>query len=61
MTTIHITASTEYDVLIENGILKNSGKYISAVRRSEKAVIISDSHVFPLYGETVRREKLWLL
>lgn len=53
MKTIHIATSTKYDVLIESGILKNTGKYISAVLHSEKAVIISDSHVFPLYGETV--------
>lgn len=53
MTTIHIATSTEYDVLIEGGILKDAGKYISNVKPSGKAVIISDSHVFPLYGKAV--------
>lgn len=42
-----------YPIYIENGILANAGTYIKDVFRGKKIMIISDDHVFPLYGQTV--------
>lgn len=54
MTTIHVGASREYDVIIECGILARSGERIADVVPSRgKAAVISDENVFPLYGNTV--------
>lgn len=40
-----------YPIYIENGILKNAGKYISQIFNGRRIMIISDDQVFPLYGE----------
>ncbi len=59
MTTIHVGASREYDVIIESGILADCGKRIANVFPSRgKAAIISDENVFPLYGKTVEASLL---
>ena len=42
-----------YPIYIENGILSHAGDYISQVFSGRKIMIISDDHVFPLYGDTV--------
>ncbi len=54
MKKIHINASTEYDVIISKNILKDVGKLVSEILPKCRVAIISDSKVFPLYGETVR-------
>lgn len=53
MKKIHIDASTEYDVIISRGILKDTGKLIADVLPKSRAAIISDDKVFSLYGKTV--------
>lgn len=53
MKTITVNASKTYDVIIGNDLLPISGKVIRAVTKASKAVIISDSNVYPLYGNTV--------
>lgn len=54
MKTVKVEASTSYDILIENGIIADCGEYISTIRKNCKIMIISDSTVFSLYGETVK-------
>ena len=55
MTTITVQASQNYNVMIGNGLLQNIGTYASDVlKRSCKIAIISDSNVYPLYGNTVK-------
>ena len=51
MKTIHVTASSEYDVKIGSGLLRTLGAELSNVCNVGTAVIISDSNVWPLYGE----------
>ncbi len=51
MKTIHVTASTEYDVKIGSGLLQALGAELSKVCKVGTAAIISDSNVWPLYGE----------
>ncbi len=54
MKRVRVEASTNYDVLIENGALRNSAKLIKDITTGQTAVIVSDSNVFPLYGDTLK-------
>lgn len=54
MRTIHVAASTGYDVLIGSGISRDSGQLIAGISGSRSAVIVSDDNVFPLYGAALR-------
>lgn len=55
MNTIHVQASRSYDVIIDNGLLNSVGDYLSSVFANKcKVAIISDSNVFPLYGEMIK-------
>ncbi len=55
MTTVHITASLEYDVLIERGILDRAGELVKPVLKGKTICIVSDDNVFPIYGERVMK------
>jgi len=50
---IKVKASTDYEVIIGNGILDNSGGYVSAVTKAEKFAVITDDTVDKLYSERV--------
>lgn len=39
-----------YPIYIENGILKNASDYISQIFHGRRIMIVSDDHVYPLYG-----------
>lgn len=54
MKTLRVNAGGGYDILIERGLLKNCGEKIKAASGSRRAAVISDSHVAPLYLETVQ-------
>ncbi len=51
MREITVETAPSYRVLIDNDILKNSGSYIREITKAQKAMIISDSNVYPLYGK----------
>lgn len=54
-TTIHVNTGVPYDVIIERNLLAKSGSLIKQVLpKAERAVIISDSNVAPLYADTVK-------
>ncbi len=55
MKTIHVEASTSYDIKIERGLLDRAGEEIKAACGLHEALIVSDDSVWPLYGETVLR------
>lgn len=55
MTTVHITASLEYDVFIEHGIIDRAGELAGAVLKGKTICIVSDDNVFPIYGERVMK------
>ena len=52
MRSIHVTASKEYDVKIGASLLHTIGEEVAKVCKVGSAAIISDSNVWPLYGET---------
>lgn len=51
MKKVKVEASRTYEVLIKKGILKESGRLIKDVHNGESVVIVSDSNVFPIYGQ----------
>ena len=52
MKTIHVQASKSYDVVIGNNLLNQLGEHLfSLLKRTCKVAVISDSNVYPLYGE----------
>lgn len=53
MKTLHVATGKPYDILIERGIINSCGKYIRNVSKAKKAMVISDTNVFPIYGERV--------
>ena len=55
MKTITVTASKTYEVKIGNGLLDALGEETAAVCKPGKAAIISDSNVWPLYGDIAEK------
>lgn len=53
MTVIPIHTSHPYDVVIGSGILPQLGRYAAEIGKPGTAAVVSDSTVWPLYGETV--------
>ena len=51
MKTITVNASREYEVQIGSGLLHHLGQQAATLTKAKKAAIISDSNVFPIYGE----------
>ncbi len=53
MKTVTINASKSYPILIDSRILPEIGTYVGKIRQNCTVAVISDSNVWPLYGETV--------
>ncbi len=47
--TVHVGKG--YSIYIENNILRNAGNNIRTVSKAKKVCLVSDTHVFSLYGE----------
>ena len=52
MTTITVSASRTYDVIIGPGLLPQLGEYAQKLCKGRAAAIVSDSNVWPLWGQT---------
>ena len=49
-----VQTAKPYSVLIEHGLLSRTGEHcLSLFPAGTRVMVISDSNVFPLYGETV--------
>lgn len=55
MKTIMISASKQYNVKIDAGLLSALGRETADICKSTKAAIVSDSTVWPLYGEAAQK------
>lgn len=55
MEKVKVNASISYEILIDNGILDNTGEYVSAVKKTGKAAVITDDNVDKYYGERVMK------
>lgn len=54
MNTVTVNISKSYDIKIGSGLLKTIGQEASALGNAAKVCIVSDTNVYPLYGQTVR-------
>ena len=50
---ISVTKPEAYDILIENGSLKNCGELIKPIVRGKSCLVVTDTNVEPLYLDTV--------
>jgi len=50
MKTVHVTASKSYEVMIGSGLLNSLGTHAASLGNAKKVCIVSDSNVYPLYG-----------
>lgn len=55
MKEVIVNASKTYRVLIGSNLLSAVGNHAASLNKKGKAAIISDTNVFPIYGEIVRR------
>ena len=53
MKKLTVNVNESYDILIEKGLIKNSAELIKDVLSGGKICLVSDSNVYPLYGEAV--------
>ena len=51
MKTVHVSATRQYDVMIERGLLDRAGELSAGIVKGRKAAVIAGDIVFPLYGE----------
>ena len=59
MNRIRVNTSKAYDVIIGSGLLKTPANYLSEILAPGcRLAIISDSNVWPIYGQTVRENLL---
>lgn len=56
MNTVTVTASKTYDIRIDSGLLSTIGKEAARLGNAEKVCIISETNVWPLYGEVVKKQ-----
>ena len=54
MNTVTVSASKTYDILIGSGILSELGSRVRVLGKARKVCIVSETSVFPLWGETAR-------
>lgn len=54
MNIVKVSASKEYEVRIDTGILLNAASHIASILPSGKVALISDTNVWPLYGDALK-------
>ena len=54
MNTVTVNASITYDILIGSGLLPTLGSEVSKLGKAKKVCIVSETTVWPLYGEAAR-------
>ncbi len=53
MRTIAVNASKDYPIYVGESLIPNIGSYVSQIKTGCKIAIVSDSNVWPLYGNIV--------
>lgn len=51
---VNVSDKSRSNIYIENGLLASAGKIIKDNFNSKKIALISDTNVYPLYGEKLR-------
>lgn len=55
MVTINVNTSKKYDVLIARDIISKTGELLSKLKKNCEIMLVSETNVFPLYGEVVKK------
>ena len=55
MKIVTVNASKKYDIKIGSGLLPSIGEEVKLLGRAVKICIVSETNVWPLYGETVQK------
>jgi len=55
MNTVTVNASRSYQIHIGQDLIPHIGDYLSALTKVRKVMILSDSNVWPIYGDIVAR------
>lgn len=55
MKKLTVNVNTKYDILIEKGLIRRSGELVKNVLNGRKITLISDTNVYPIYGEQVKK------
>ncbi len=53
---VNVSDSSLSEIYIENGILSRAGELTKTVLKGKKIALISDTNVYPLYGESVKNQ-----
>lgn len=54
MKKLTVNVNGGYDILIEKGLLKKTGELVKKVLNCKKTVLISETNVYPIYGDEVK-------
>lgn len=54
MKKLRVNVGKGYNIFIEKGIIDSTGEYVKSVSNAKKICIISETNVFPIYGERVK-------
>lgn len=54
MKKLTVNVNDRYDILIEKGLLSQAGTLIKDVLNAKKIVLISDTNVYPIYGDGIK-------
>ena len=55
MRTVTVNASKQYDIKIGSGLLSTLGAEVKKLGNAQKVCIVSDSNVYPIYGQVIER------
>ncbi len=55
MKKLTVKVNDQYDILIEKGLLSQAGELIKNVLKCKKIVLISDTNVYPIYGDDIKK------
>ncbi|HHZ05175.1 MAG TPA: 3-dehydroquinate synthase [Clostridiales bacterium] len=55
MKKLHVATGNPYDIIIDRNLLNSCGTYIKPLTKANRVMVISDSNVFPLYGESIKK------
>lgn len=53
---VNVSDKSRSNIYIENGLLASAGKIIKDNFNSKKIALISDTNVYPLYGEKIKAQ-----
>ena len=54
MKKLTVNVNDKYDILIEKGLIKKAGELTKTVLSGKKLVLVSDTNVYPIYGDDVK-------